>query len=109
LAGIINVDPKIIAMAQLYKVKKRTVIKDIYLPSILMNVNGVMSSALGLNFKVVISGEVLGQPRFSIGSSLQLEKMYLNTSGVFAWIIIIVALVIISENLIKLFKVPKIK
>jgi NitT/TauT family transport system permease protein len=96
-------------MARLYKVKKWTVITDIYIPSILMNVNGVMSSALGLNFKVVISGEVLGQPKFSIGSSLQLEKMYLNTSGVFAWIIIIVVLVIISEKLIKLFKVPKTK
>jgi NitT/TauT family transport system permease protein len=102
LAGVLNVNPKIVDMARLYKVKKWSVIKDIYIPNILMNVNGVMSSALGLNFKVVIAGEVLGQPKYSIGSALQLEKMYLNTSGVFAWIIIIVISVVISEKLIKL-------
>lgn len=101
LAGITNVDFKLLDMARLYKVKKGTVIKNIYLPSILMSVNGVISSASGLNFKVVIAGEVLGQPKYSIGSSLQLEKMYLNTSGVFAWIIIIVLLVGVLEKLIK--------
>jgi len=105
LAGVINVNPKIIDMARLYKVKNWTVIKDIYIPNILMNINGVVSSALGLNFKVVIAREVLGQPKYSIGSSLQLEKMYLNTSGVFAWIIIIVISVLIFEKLIKLLNI----
>jgi NitT/TauT family transport system permease protein len=105
LAGVLNVNPKIVDMARLYKVKKWTVIKDIYIPNILMNVNRVMSSALGLNLKVVIAGEVLGQPKYSIGSSLQLEKMYLNTSGVFAWIIIIVISVVILEKLIKLLNI----
>lgn len=105
LAGVLNVNPKIVEMARLYKVKKWTVIKDIYIPNILMNVNGVVSSALGLNLKVVIAGEVLGQPKYSIGSALQLEKMYLNTSGVFAWIIIIVISVVILEKLIKLLNI----
>lgn len=102
LSGILNVDAKILDMARLYKVKGRTIVKDIYIPSILMGLNGVINSALGLNFKVVIAGEVLGQPKYSIGSSLQLEKMYLDTPGVFAWIIIIVFISIIFDAIIKL-------
>lgn len=90
--GIFHVDPKILQMAQLYKASKFNIIMGIYSPSILMSLNHVINSAIGLCFKVVIAGEVLGQPKYSIGSRLQLEKMYLNTAGVFAWVIIIVAL-----------------
>jgi NitT/TauT family transport system permease protein len=102
ISGIIGVDSKILEMARSYRVKRTAIIMDIYLPSILMGVNKVINSAFGLNFKVVIAGEVLGQPKYSIGSNLQLEKMYLNTSGVFAWIIIIVIITISFEHLIKL-------
>ena len=65
------------------------IIRDIYIPSILYNLTLVLNTALGINLKMVIAGEVLGQPKYGIGSSLQLERIYLNTSGVFAWIIII--------------------
>lgn len=102
LAGIFNIDSKLLDMARLYKVNRTTIIRDIYAPSILMNINGVVNSALGLGFKVVIASEVLGQPKYSIGTSLQLEKMYLNTSGVFAWIIIISLISIIFEKAINL-------
>ena len=102
ISGITGVDIKILDMASSYKVKRAVVIKDIYLPSILMGINKVINSAFGLNFKVVIAAEVLGQPKYSIGSKLQLEKMYLNTPGVFAWIIIIVIIIICFELLIKL-------
>lgn len=89
LKGIGNVDKNIIEMAELYKVDRIHVIKDIYIPNILYSLNSVFSSTLGLNLKMVIAGEALSQPNYGIGSSLQLEKTYLNTPAVFAWIIII--------------------
>ena len=52
----------------------------------------MLTSAININLKMVIAGEVLSQPKFGIGSNLQMEKMYLNTSGVFAWIIIILVI-----------------
>lgn len=90
LKGILNIDSNIIEMTKIYKVDKITLIKDIYIPSIFINLRLILSSAIGINLKMVIAGEVLSQPKFAIGSSLYLEKMYLNTSGVFAWIIIII-------------------
>lgn len=90
LKGILNIDRNIIQMAKIYKVDRITIIKDIYIPSIFINLRLILSSAIGINLKMVIAGEVLSQPRFAIGTNLYLEKMYLNTAGVFAWIIIII-------------------
>ncbi len=47
LKGIQNVDEKIIIMAETYKVDKSTIIKDIYIPSVLLSLNNIISSALG--------------------------------------------------------------
>lgn len=105
--GVINVDKKLIQMAELYSVKKKYIIKDIYMPSIYAYLSSAMGAALGLTLKAVIAGEVLGQPKYSIGGSMQLEKMYLNTSGVFAWIVVIVALVTIFEMIIKILFTKK--
>lgn len=89
LNSILNVDEDIIQMANLYRVGKMKIIKDIYLPSIFYNLSRIFNSVIGINLKMVIAGEVLSQPKFAIGSNLQLQRMYLNTSGVFAWILII--------------------
>ncbi|WMM25615.1 ABC transporter permease subunit [Tissierella sp. MB52-C2] len=101
LKGILNVDNNIIEMARIYKVDKITIIKDIYIPNIFINLSYIFSSAMGINFKMVIAGEVLSQPKYAIGSSLQLQKMYLNTSGVFAWIIIILLIAKIFEYILE--------
>ncbi len=50
---------------------------------------------------MVIAGEVLSQPKYAIGSNLQLQKMYLNTSGVFAWIIIILVIAKMLEYILE--------
>lgn len=89
LNSIINVDKNIIEMAHLYKVNKITILKDIYIPNILFNLSSILNTVLGINLKMVIAGEVLAQPKYAIGTNLQLQRMYLNTSGVFAWIVII--------------------
>ena len=102
--GILDVDKTIIEMAKLYKVDRLTIIRDIYIPAIFINLGSVFTSAININLKMVIAGEVLSQPKFGIGSNLQIEKMYLNTSGVFAWIIIIL---IISKFLAYVEKLVK--
>lgn len=101
--GMLKVDAKLIQMANLYSVSKANMIIDIYMPAVYSYLSLVIGASLGLTLKAVIAGEVLGQPKFSIGGSLQLEKMYLNTSAVFAWIIIVVALSALLEQVIKFF------
>ncbi|WIF94007.1 ABC transporter permease [Caminicella sporogenes] len=103
IEGIRNVDEDLIEMANIYKVKKWRIIKEIYFPSILSYLMAGAVTCLGLNLKVVIAAEVLSQSVVSIGEGLQFEKYNLNTAGVFSWVIIAVIIsAIFDYSLLKL-------
>ncbi len=86
--GISEVDVKLLEMARVYRVDKKRIIKDIYLPSIKPYVLAALSTAAGLNVKVVIAAEVLSQPPLSIGENFQIARANLDTPAVFGWAII---------------------
>ena len=90
LGAIENIDKGILEMADLYKVGRREKILKVYLPSIKFSLISILSSTISLGFKIVIAGEVYGQPMYGIGAMIQSEKVNFNTTGIFAWIIIIV-------------------
>ncbi len=92
VSGILDVDQKLIEMAQSFHVSTRDMISGIYLPSIRQYLFAGISTALGLAVKVVIAAEVLSQPRLCVGTEFQIHKIQLNTAGVFAWAFIAVAL-----------------
>lgn len=100
-SGLEATDPKLLAMANLYRVGRVKTLFAIYLPSAKPYVLSGLSSALGLGFKVGIGAEVLCQPRFGIGTAFQIERSYLNTAGVFAWSLICIALVALLDYLVK--------
>lgn len=79
---LVNTDDNLIDMCNVYKVKKIDIFKQIYLPSIIISLSNILGSTVSLIFKVVIAGEVYAQPKYGIGSAIQLEKMQLNTSAI---------------------------
>lgn len=103
IKGIRDIDPNILSMTRVYQVKTIDVIRYIYIPNILSTIGAIFSSTIGLCLKIVIGGEVLGQPLNSIGTSIQTEKMYLNTAGVLAWIVILVLLSLLVDLTAKTF------
>lgn len=102
LGSMKSIDKGILEMAELYKISRKDKILNIYLPSIKFSLVSILSSTISLGFKIVIAGEVYGQPLYGIGAMIQSEKVNFNSTGIFAWIIIIV---IISSilNLIEKF------
>lgn len=92
MTGVANVDPKLIEMSVMYRISRFRRLSGIYLPSILPYVLAACSIALGLNLRVIIMAEVLSQPEISMGTSLQIERVFLNTAGVFAWTLVAIAL-----------------
>jgi len=102
LNSLTSIDRELISMTKLYKVSFFYRVKDLHLPSIYFGMNGMLSSAFGLAFKSVVAGEVLSHPKFSIGSAIYREKNYLNTSGVLAWLIIMVSISIFLDQFVKL-------
>lgn len=95
LNAIKSVNKDLIKMADIYEVGAVRKIIYIYVPSVSFAIQGILSSTLSLILKVVVAGEIYGQPKYGIGASLQLEKMYLNTAGIFAWIVIIAVISIV--------------
>lgn len=95
IGSILNLDKNILDMAKVYKIQKGSLIKSIYLPSISFAICRIMVSNFSLTMKLVIGGEVIGQPKYGIGTALFVEKNYLNTNMVFAWIILVIIIGII--------------
>lgn len=104
IKGIKDIDKNILSMTNVYEVQTIDIVKYIYIPNILSNILAIFSSTMGLCLKIVIGGEVLGQPLNSIGTSIQTEKMYLNTAGVLGWIAILVILSLIINLFSKLLR-----
>jgi len=104
--GVLNslkqVDKNLVDMCKIYKVSTKEKIKKIYIPVIKFYITGILMSTFSLAFKVVIAGEVHGQPKFGVGAAVQIEKVNFNTVGIFAWIIIIAMLSILFDKANKL-------
>ena len=89
LGGIKNVDKNLLKMSKVFKVPTKRVL---YIPSIYYSISSNIPSYMGLTFKVIIAGEVLSQESLSIGGEIFINQIYLESSNIFAWIIVVIVL-----------------
>ncbi|SHJ28091.1 NitT/TauT family transport system permease protein [Geosporobacter subterraneus DSM 17957] len=99
VAGVRNVDRKLLQMAQIYDVRKLTTLKKIYLPSISPYLSAACITSLGLGWRVSVAAEVLSHPRNAIGSHLYSAKVYLDSSELFAWTVVVILLSLLFESI----------
>jgi len=104
ISGIKSSDKSVLELAKVHQISKFTTIRYVYLPSVLSHVISGILNTISLSFKITISSEILSIPKYGIGSSIYNSKIYLNTSEVFAWIIIIFCLSFIFDYIINLIK-----
>ena len=104
--GIINVDPRLLEMADVYGVSTMKRIRYIYLPQIASYFESGITISLGLCFKSGIAAEVIAIPDGSIGEKLYEAKLYLATADLFAWTVAIIILAKVFEKVL-LFIVRK--
>ncbi len=88
--GIRYVDKEVIEMARIYKVSRRRITREIYIPAIMPYLLSGASNAMGFGWRAVIIGEVLSQPRYGIGTFMQHSQTYLLVSELIAWTVIAV-------------------
>lgn len=70
IGAILNIDKNILEMAKVYEIGMGNLIKNIYLPSISFAICRIMVSTFSLTMKLVVGGEVIGQPKYGIGTAL---------------------------------------
>jgi NitT/TauT family transport system permease protein len=88
--GIKSVDHDLVEMAAFYRIGRFRMIRELYIPAIMPFIISGASSAMGIGWRAVITGEVLSQPRYGIGTLMQGAQTFLNIDAVIAWTILAV-------------------
>lgn len=101
-SGIRNTDKKLIELSKVYKVPFLKTVKNIYFPSVMPYFLSAFRSAMGLAWKAGIAAEVLTVPKNSIGKMIYESKLYLETTDLFAWTVVVILLSIIIEKIVML-------
>jgi NitT/TauT family transport system permease protein len=99
--GIRNVDKSLIEMGRIYRIHRRRIIREIYIPSILPFIFSGISSALGFGWRAIIIGEVLSQPKYGIGTQMQNAQIYLQVSELIAWTLIAIIISYLFEWIVR--------
>jgi NitT/TauT family transport system permease protein len=99
--GIRYIDREFVEMARVYRVQRRRIVREVYLPAIAPYLLSGASSAMGFGWRAVIIGEVLSQPRYGIGTQMQHAQTYLLVSELIAWTVIAVLVSYLFETIIR--------
>jgi NitT/TauT family transport system permease protein len=97
--AIANVDPALAEMSKVYRVSAKYMLKDLYIPSVLPALFHSVKANISLNLKIIIASEVLAQTFGSMGMSMQISKIYLDTPTLMAWTVTAIALSWLLETL----------
>ncbi|MCR4426120.1 MAG: ABC transporter permease [Firmicutes bacterium] len=98
--GIRDIDVRLVQMARVYRVRQGRILRELYLPAILPYLAAGATAGLGLTWKATISAEVISNPRWGIGTQMDRARVFLNTSEVFAWTAVVIALGLAFDRLI---------
>lgn len=101
--GIKSTDKDLLEMAKIFKLSKKKVFKNVYIPSVMPYFKSGCITSIGLAWKAGIAAEVLCTPKNSIGKYLYESKVYLETADLFAWTIVIILLSLFLEKLLVKF------
>ena len=97
-AGIRGTDKQLLEMAKVYKLSRSRVLKRIYIPSVMPHFHSACRTALGFGWKSGVAAEVLTVPTHSIGRLIYESKLYLLTTDLFAWTMVVVLLSLLLEK-----------
>jgi NitT/TauT family transport system permease protein len=99
--GISNVDYKLLEMAKVYDITRKSIFVDITLPSIKPYVYSAIMICVGLSWKSVVTAEVLSAHHYSLGYNVYKTKLYLETSELFALTLVVIAFSLTIEYFVR--------
>jgi NitT/TauT family transport system permease protein len=99
LEGLSHTDVKLLEMAGVFHASLRKRVHYIYLPQLEPHLISACAASIGMAWKSGTAAEVIGIPQGSIGERLYEAKIYLSSSELFAWTLVIIVLSILVEKL----------
>ncbi len=102
LSGLKSIDGKMMEMAAIFRYSWIKKLLYIYLPHLKPFIISACSVSIGLAWKSGVAAEIIGIPDGSLGEVLYEAKIYLNTTDLFAWTVVIVFVSVVFEKLFML-------
>lgn len=102
IAGVQNLDRKLLEMARIYRVPWTRVLKDVYLGSLLPFFIAVVDVSLGQAWKVILVAEFLCGDQ-GLGVQISWARQLFNIPGVYAYTLLAVILGMLTERFIKYY------
>lgn len=96
-SGLNFIDPNLKKVMQLYPERERTKICRLYIPLLRSAMEASLTTGLSLTFKVGVMAEILGQVQVGIGRQLNLCRITTNVTGIFAWTLWIIVILLLME------------
>lgn len=97
--GVRSLDGDLRRMARAFRVPRRVLVWDVYLPHMLSHLFPAVATALALSWKVAVMTELLGGVG-GIGDRLAAARAQVDTVAAMAWIATVVALLLALEMLL---------
>ena len=104
ITGIQETDRELVQMARSYRMRLSSIIRHVYIPSTLPVLFAGISTAMGFGWRAIIIGEVLSQPKYGIGTRMQLSQIYLLVHDLIAWTVFAVIISYLFERLIRMIE-----
>ena len=98
-AGLKSVDASLLEFARAYRLTRLDTLRHVVLPAMLPQLSAAVCTSIGLAWKSGVAAEVLCLPKAAIGTQVYFSKLYLDTSALFAWTIVVVLLSMTVERL----------
>jgi NitT/TauT family transport system permease protein len=96
VAGVQNIDPRLVEMGRVYHYSRRLLLTEVYLPGTASPALAGLTLASGIGVRAVVLAEVLAAMS-GIGHSFTRAMSYLETPDLFAWIVLLFALMALLE------------
>ena len=97
-----NIDVSLIDIIRQYQHPMPFLIFKVYLPLIKPYIYSAIDAILPLSLKIGVMAEVLIQTRTGIGAQLYLARLNIDMTGVFAWTICLVILLMLEVKIVHL-------
>lgn len=102
LSGMQSTDRNLIEMGRMYRFSPLSMLRQIYLPSVVPYLTAACATGLGLAWKAGVAAEVLANTRLSLGGKIYAAKIYFETPDLFAWTAVVIAMSVALEKLVLL-------
>lgn len=93
-------DRDLLEMMEVFDFSIRDRFKYYYFPWASSYLSLALRQAVGLAWKAAVAAEVLASTPFSLGRKIQESKVYLETSDLFAWTLLLLVLSFLMERLV---------